>query len=112
MNGTIPTERDVRRTKIGASASSVTSGLSQRTEKVWRRNLNRIKNISFDKSFADYLNTERGIVRGRVASLLRTSEIKPYVLLICTYLSYYRFFIRVLKLQFDGLLSSWETHES
>ena len=28
---------------------------------------------------------ERGIVRGRVASLLRSSEIKPYVLLICTF---------------------------
>ena len=33
---------------------------------------------------------ERGIVRGRVASLLRSSEIKPYVLLICTFF-YYQF---------------------
>ena len=57
-----------------------------------RRNLNRIKNISFDKSFADYLNMERGIVRGRVASLLRSSEIKPYVLLICTFFCKPNFF--------------------
>ena len=34
-------------------------------------------NISGDKSFADDLNKERGIVSCRVALLLRSSEIKP-----------------------------------
>jgi hypothetical protein len=36
--------------------------------------------ISRDKSYADDLNKERGIVRSRVALLLRSSEIKPFVL--------------------------------
>ena len=34
-------------------------------------------NVSGDKSFADDLNKERGIVSCRVAMLLRSSEIKP-----------------------------------
>ena len=34
-------------------------------------------NVSGDKSFADDLNKERGIVSCRVALLLRSSEIKP-----------------------------------
>ena len=37
-------------------------------------------NISEDKSFADDLNLERGIVSSRVALLLRSAEIKPIVL--------------------------------
>ena len=36
-----------------------------------------ISNIGRDKSFADDLNTERGIVSSRVALLLRSAEIKP-----------------------------------
>ena len=32
-----------------------------------------------DKSFADDLNMERGIVSSRVALLLRSAEIKPYL---------------------------------
>jgi hypothetical protein len=36
-----------------------------------------ISNIRRDKSFADDLNTERGIVSSRVALLLRSAEIKP-----------------------------------
>ena len=45
----------------------------------WARSLpvNRTRNIAKAKSFADDLNKERGIVRGRVAVLLRSSEIKP-----------------------------------
>ena len=38
---------------------------------------------SRDKSFADDLDKERGIVKSRVALLLRSSEIKPFVLKIC-----------------------------
>ena len=34
-------------------------------------------NIERDKSFADDLNKERGIVSSRVALLLRSAEIKP-----------------------------------
>ena len=34
-------------------------------------------NVFGDKSFADDLNKERGIVSCRVALLLRSSEIKP-----------------------------------
>ena len=34
-------------------------------------------NVSGDKSFADDLNKERGIVSCRVALLLRSSEINP-----------------------------------
>ena len=34
-------------------------------------------NVAGDKSFADDLNKERGIVSCRVALLLRSSEIKP-----------------------------------
>ena len=37
----------------------------------------KISNIGGDKSFADDLNKQRGIVRSRVALLLRSSEIKP-----------------------------------
>ena len=37
-------------------------------------------NINEDKSFADDLNLERGIVSSRVALLLRSTEIKPIVL--------------------------------
>ena len=40
-------------------------------------------NVTKDKSYADDLNKERGIVRSRVALLLRSSEIKPFVLTIC-----------------------------
>ncbi len=36
-----------------------------------------IPNIGEDKSFADDLNWERGIVSSRVALLLRSAEIKP-----------------------------------
>ena len=36
-----------------------------------------------DKSFADDLNMERGIVSGRVALLLRSTEIRPPVPTIC-----------------------------
>jgi hypothetical protein len=36
-----------------------------------------ILDIGEDKSFADDLNTERGIVSSRVAMLLRSAEIKP-----------------------------------
>ena len=36
-----------------------------------------ISNIGGDKSFADDLNMERGIVSSRVALLLRSAEIKP-----------------------------------
>ena len=36
-----------------------------------------ISNIGEDKSFADDLNMERGIVSSRVALLLRSAEIKP-----------------------------------
>ena len=36
-----------------------------------------ISDIGEDKSFADDLNKERGIVSGRVALLLRSAEIKP-----------------------------------
>ncbi len=47
---------------------------------------------SGDKSFADDLDKERGIVKSRVALLLRSSEIKPFVLQICQtccFVSYY-----------------------
>ena len=43
-----------------------------------------ISNIGRDKSFADDLNIERGIVSSRVAFLLRSAEIKPIVLEICS----------------------------
>ena len=43
-----------------------------------------ISNIGRDKSFADDLNMERGIVSSRVALLLRSAEIKPIVLQICS----------------------------
>ena len=36
-----------------------------------------ISDIGEDKSFADDLNTKRGIVSSRVALLLRSAEIKP-----------------------------------
>jgi hypothetical protein len=36
-----------------------------------------ISDIGEDKSFADDLNTEQGIVSSRVALLLRSAEIKP-----------------------------------
>ena len=36
-----------------------------------------ISDIGEDKSFADDLNKERGIVSSRVALLLRSAEIKP-----------------------------------
>ncbi len=53
----------------------------------WRRTAEVLSEtnskISRDKSFADDLNKERGIVRSRVALLLRSSEIKPFVLQIC-----------------------------
>lgn len=39
--------------------------------------LNHNSNIGKDKSFADDLNKERGIVSSRVALLLRSIEIKP-----------------------------------
>ena len=39
--------------------------------------ISRSVNVSGDKSFADDLNKERGIVSCRVALLLRSSEIKP-----------------------------------
>ena len=38
-----------------------------------------------DKSFAEDLDKDRGIVKSRVALLLRSSEIKPFVLKICHY---------------------------
>ena len=41
-------------------------------------------NVLGGKSFADDLNTERGIVRGRVALLLRSSEIQPLFFDLCT----------------------------
>lgn len=44
--------------------------------------------MGVDKSFADDLIKERGIVRSRVVLLLRSTEIKPFVLLICSI--YYR----------------------
>ncbi|RHZ45131.1 hypothetical protein Glove_689g4 [Diversispora epigaea] len=37
-----------------------------------------ISNIGVDKSFADDLNFERGIVSSRVALVLRSAEIKPF----------------------------------
>ena len=36
-----------------------------------------MQDIGEDKSFADDLNKERGIVSSRVALLLRSAEIKP-----------------------------------
>ena len=44
----------------------------------------RSGNVLGGKSFADDLNTERGIVRGRVALLLRSSEIQPLFFDLCT----------------------------
>ena len=53
----------------------------------WRRTAEVLSEtnskISRDKSFADDLNKERGIVRSRVALSLRSSEIKTFVLQIC-----------------------------
>ena len=53
----------------------------------WRRTAEVLSEtnskISRNKSFADDLNKERGIVRSRVALLLRSSESKPFVLQIC-----------------------------
>ena len=36
------------------------------------------------ESFADDLNSERGTVSSRVALLLRSAEVKPFVLKICS----------------------------
>ena len=44
-----------------------------------------ISNIGLPKSFADDLNTELGIVNGRVALLLRSIEIKPWFLRFVLY---------------------------
>ena len=43
-----------------------------------------IHNIGVVKSFADDLNSERGIVSSRVALLLRSAEIKPLFHKICS----------------------------
>lgn len=48
-------------------------------------------NINEDKSFADDLNLERGIVSSRVALLLRSAEIKPIVLWFVTNYCYFFF---------------------
>ena len=49
-------------------------------------------NINEDKSFADDLNLERGIVSSRVALLLRSAEIKPIVLWFVQFYLYFFFF--------------------
>jgi hypothetical protein len=55
------------------------------SEKVKGGNTSKEKrNILRDKSHVDDMNKERGIVSSRVAFTLRSGEIKPIVLLICS----------------------------
>ena len=53
------------------------SAVTAKGRRAWSLPVNQTRNIARAKSFADDLNKERGIVRGRVAVLLRSSEIKP-----------------------------------
>ena len=54
-------------------------------------------NINEDKSFADDLNLERGIVSSRVALLLRSAEIKPIVLWFVLIFKNFFFFSSLLE---------------
>lgn len=49
--------------------------------------------ISGDKSFADDLSKQQGVVKSRVALLRRSSETKPFAVQICT--SVHSFFFKI-----------------
>jgi hypothetical protein len=55
----------------------ITGWVPKKRKRCLGRHRIAISDIGEDKSFADDLNKERGIVSGRVALLLRSAEIKP-----------------------------------